>query len=142
MVKIIIILFLMTIVGVIIKEVIHGINEDTFKLILKDIVAIRGFYFLVFYCLIVISMMNQIPDIDKLALLPFLLCGLFAMLTLYPKTKQIGVYGFVLVFSVSFLIMIIIGMINSPDLGIAEIIFALCFIAFTIFVIVSVFKKK
>ena len=79
-------------------------NED-FKdevfgktIILEDVFRIRGFYFLLFWIWVVISMMKAVEGDERWALLPFLLCGLSAILLMYEKTKEIGKKAFFISF--------------------------------------------
>ena len=107
-------LFLLTVVFVIVKNIVKfGMNNDTVKFIISDIVRLRGLFFLLFWNWICISMMMQIEDSSKWVLLPFLLCGISAVLAMYEKTKTVAFIVFGMIFFSSIFLGITIGVYNN-----------------------------
>ena len=114
MIMIILIAFFVSIIVVIIRDLMrYGKDKDTFTIILEDVFRIRGFYFLLFWIWVVISMMKAVEGDERWALLPFLLCGLSAILLMYEKTKEIGKKAFFISFFGGFGILIILGILHN-----------------------------
>ena len=96
MVEFIIISFLASIVALILFRVIKD-KKINYKLLTKDIVKIRGVYFIIYYMYIVFHFM-QIDKESSYVLIPFLLCGAAALLCMYKKTRKIGSFSFLIIF--------------------------------------------
>ena len=133
--KIILLCFFITVMYVSITTIIKfGYNRNTLLIILSKVWWLRGFFFLILYTYTCVHYMNLIDNNSRYYLLPFLITGIAGVLSMYRKTRKIGLYIAVITVCFGlFVILPLMGIINSYNSGNAsteDIIGAVIFIGF------------
>lgn len=75
----------------------YGFDRDKLQMIVQQVINLRGFYFLLFFIFICFSWMSKIENNSKWLLLPFIWCGICAILSMYKKTRKIALILFAVI---------------------------------------------
>ena len=112
-----VIFFILGIIGSFVTSFIEtGFNLGAFENIIIKIVNLRGYFFILFFIYVTLSIMVRAKEYWY-CFLPFLLCGLSIELIMYKKTREIGTVLFLISVFVEFLIIMLISLLkmNTPD---------------------------
>lgn len=142
---IIILLFIITILFVIISSIAKfGFNRNTLIIIFSKIWRLRGFFFIIYYLYTCIKLMNAVEDGSSKYLIPFVICGVALLLSMYRKTRKYGLSLFIITLCFGlFVIYPIIGFIssyNNGNLETKDLIGTFIFIASGLFIGINTLK--
>ena len=104
---------------------------------------LRGAYFLLFFISICLYIMNQIDNVSKWGIIPFIMCGICGMLCMYEKTRKIGYYSFIIIFIGTFLVGLpTIGLISQYNRGETIELSSIVFLSIIYIVIIIIIIKN